>query len=148
MKQMLHCLILLLVYGISASASADIYKWVDEEGQVHYGDKPQGKSSEQMSVEEKPVVRPQEQDRREYQKRLLNSYATERKQKQEEKAKLEKQQAEQRQRCEQARQRLAKYKSAGFLYTKDKEGGRVILNDEQHKAALERAREAVKTHCK
>ena len=32
--------ILVLVFGLSVTASADIWKWVDEQGNVHYGDKP------------------------------------------------------------------------------------------------------------
>ena len=32
--------IMLLVFGLSLTANADIYKWVDEHGNVHYGDTP------------------------------------------------------------------------------------------------------------
>lgn len=32
--------IVLLVFGLSLTADADIWKWVDEHGNVHYGDRP------------------------------------------------------------------------------------------------------------
>ena len=30
----------LLMFGLCAAANADIYKWVDEDGNVHFGDRP------------------------------------------------------------------------------------------------------------
>jgi len=140
---------LLLVFSVSAGAG--VYKWVDENGQVHYGDAPQGESSEQLDLNNKKAdpAADNETGRREYRKKLLDSYATERKQKQEQKAKQEEQQAEQKQRCDQARKRLYDYEHAAFLYDRDKKTGeRAILNDEQHKAAMENARAAVKRYCK
>lgn len=32
--------ILILVFGLCLNAHADIWKWVDEQGNVHYGDRP------------------------------------------------------------------------------------------------------------
>ena len=32
--------IVVLVFGLSLTANADIWKWVDEQGNVHYGDTP------------------------------------------------------------------------------------------------------------
>lgn len=152
MRKPVACIIFSSVLTVATMTHADIYKWVDENGQVHYGDKPGDDSSEQLSVEEKSVDQLEQDNagdnRLEYQKRLLDSYATERRQKQEEKAKQDKQQAEQKQKCERARKRLASYENAGLLYTRDEQGERVILNDEQHQTAMEKARAAVRQHCK
>jgi hypothetical protein len=35
--------------------AGDIYKWVDEDGHVHYGDKPVGAQSERMAIQSTPT---------------------------------------------------------------------------------------------
>ncbi len=44
--------LLILLYGLSISANAQVYKWTDAQGQVHYGDlpPPQAKNLEQKKV--------------------------------------------------------------------------------------------------
>ena len=38
-----------------AALAGDIYKWVDAEGNVHYGDRPAGAQSERMAIDSKPT---------------------------------------------------------------------------------------------
>lgn len=45
--------ILLSLFVISHMASAEVYKWVDDKGQVHYGDHPRGSHDEAISVDAK-----------------------------------------------------------------------------------------------
>ena len=42
--------IFLLILFYAGSANAEIYKWVDEQGKVHYSDRPQGKNTEKVEV--------------------------------------------------------------------------------------------------
>ena len=45
-------LLLIVLLTISGSAYADLYKWVDEQGRVHYGDKPKSmNNAEQMKLQ-------------------------------------------------------------------------------------------------
>jgi len=36
----MRCVVAMLMLCASAAAHADLYRWVDEQGQVHFGDKP------------------------------------------------------------------------------------------------------------
>jgi hypothetical protein len=38
--RLLACFLMLAVAALSAPAAAEVYKWVDEKGRVHYGDRP------------------------------------------------------------------------------------------------------------
>lgn len=142
-------IVVLLLYTGNL-AFAEIYKWVDEQGQVTYSDIPQDESSAPAGIQKTQPDNPPENaadGRNNYQKRLLDSFTQERQQREQKKAEQEKQLAEQKQRCAQARQRLSEYEHAGFLYNRDDSGERVILNDEQHTTAMEQARADVKQHC-
>ena len=46
--------LLIAVFGITA-AVADVYTWVDDEGQVHYSDKPDELPAEIVSIESRPT---------------------------------------------------------------------------------------------
>jgi hypothetical protein len=48
MKGVLLVLSLLL---ISAAVSAEVYKWVDDKGEVHYGDRPKGDQDAPISID-------------------------------------------------------------------------------------------------
>jgi cytoskeletal protein RodZ len=45
----------------SQPAPARVYKWTDANGQVHYGDKPQGTGSEQVEVKIQNAISPPDQ---------------------------------------------------------------------------------------
>ncbi|MBN1378845.1 MAG: DUF4124 domain-containing protein [Gammaproteobacteria bacterium] len=143
-------IIFVLMLSLSSSSlCAEVYKWTDENGQTHYSDIPQDQPSNKITVNEKPESssEPSDADRRDYQKRVLDSFAQERQQKQQKKEEQEKKQAEQRKQCEQARKRLSDVETAGYLYEKDKDGEKVIFTDEQRQAATDQARAAVKQYC-
>jgi|GEM_PF-1804954 len=49
MKSLMLLLSLLLVSG---AATAEVYKWVDDKGQVHYEDHPKGGQDEKISIDD------------------------------------------------------------------------------------------------
>lgn len=141
--------IALALVGVFGPGNAEIYKWVDEQGQVHYGDKPQAQA-ESISVEgqgEPAKAPPDDSARRERQQRVLKSMQMERERKQalREQERASAQEAEQR--CAEARQRLADISGAGFLYRRNAEGERVIFTDEERAQASEQAEAAVEHYC-
>ena len=74
---------LLFILSISPALTfGDVYKWTDEEGKVHYGDKPSTDSPiEVIDVENAPVYDKDLQQRLEKQKKLLDEYEEEREKK-------------------------------------------------------------------
>ena len=54
---------LMLGVSLSFGATAGVYKWVDEQGQVHYGDRPQADSAQEMKLKAPPSSPPPDASR-------------------------------------------------------------------------------------
>ena len=139
----------LLIGLLPLIAYAQIYKWVDEKGRVHYGEKPPpGAKSSTVRQDATPPSAPSPAGKRpadvstqdaEFRRRQI-----ERAQAEEAKA----QDAKRRQgQCQQARTRLADAEFAGRHYTY-KGGERVFLSDAERDAALSRMRQQVSETCR
>ena len=144
---MARALLLLVVFPLIAHAQ--IYKWVDEKGRVHYGEKPPpGAKSSTVRQEATPPSAPSSAGKgpadistqdAEFRRRQI-----ERAQAEEAKA----QDAKRRQaRCDQARQRLADAEFAGRHYTY-KGGERVFMSDAEREASLTRIRQQASEACR
>lgn len=135
---------------LPALAAAQLYKWVDKDGKVHYGDQPPpaaatksvtapppgpagaaapkaappkagDKSAEKGKVEKKSGLSPEE---------------------------AKKQAKADAERCAAARQNLEAIASGSRIETVDEKGERTILDDKQVEERRNRAREAVADSCK
>lgn len=144
------CVVLLALGMATSSAAADkVYKWTDENGSVHYGDRPPtGSERHEMQLRQTPAVDPDVNIRQQRTARLLQSFAAEREEKQAERAASAARKKELEARCAQARETQQKYENSAFIYTRDAAGERVILNDDEHAAAMDDARAAVDTWCR
>jgi hypothetical protein len=125
-----------------------VYKWTDAEGRVHYGDRPQDTSATAVPIESAPPADPQLDERREREKRLLEVFEEEREAQRREAERLAVERVEQQQRCTRARELLARYQTARYLYGQDEQGNRNILTDAERAAAEADAQQAVDQHCK
>ena len=85
----------------------DIYRWVDAQGRVHFGDTPPD-SAERVELESAPAGDPQLQQRRERGQRLLDIMAEDRQRRGEEKRAGEQVDADRRSKCERARKRSSR----------------------------------------
>jgi len=47
--------LMLILIGTGAALASDIYKWVDEEGNPHFGDVPAGEQAERLDIESRPT---------------------------------------------------------------------------------------------
>ena len=76
------------------TVNAGVYKWTDEDGNVHYSDKPVSTSSKQLDIQSpsKNTQTGNESDRQSYQKRVLQSLTEERQRKEKNKADKKKEQ--------------------------------------------------------
>ena len=132
-----------------SSATAEIYKWVDEKGNVHYGDKPtsKGKPIDVSEAAAKTGNRPA-QDREERRRRLLQAMDEDRLDKKTREAREKKQKAQHRAQCVNAKDRLRRYEQAGSLYDLDKDGNRITLSNERRARATNKLRASIKKYCK
>ena len=133
------------------AAANEIYRWVDAEGNVHYGDRPSGTPTEQRlqltyARTDGSAVEQRVQERLEAKTARAEAEAEAEKAAQEaaEEAEIA---AEQQKACESAKARLETYRSPRRLYKADENGERVYLDDEQRQAASRRIEEQIAEFC-
>lgn len=134
---------------LAVTAPAEVYKWIDAEGRVYFGDRPPQGGAESMRMPEAedsgPAATPQE--RLEKQRRLLHAFEEERRQKRDAQARTRQEQAERQRNCAEARDDLRNQQNAGALYRLGPDGQRVFLDDAEREQALAQARAAVEHWC-
>lgn len=141
---------ILALASFSAAFAGDIYKWVDEDGNVHYGDKPVGETSERMDIQSKPTD-PARIDA------LVASRAETRVKRDEERAAaaeaaVEAAEAQAKadelaQKCSEARATMQQYVTARRLYREDDAGERQYLDEQQIQEARQRLEDQIDEHC-
>jgi hypothetical protein len=137
-----------VLWALVIPATAQVYKWVDERGTTHYGERPPqgGKAQEveQRLANPGPVPekasQPNWKDKDlEFRSRRIETERGEAKQKQ--------QQDAQRRACNQARDQLGQMKLAHRLYRLDDKGERVFQSDEERSASIARQEQLVVQRC-
>ena len=127
--------------------AAEIYKWVDDHGTVHYGERPHNKDAVKLNVTAKPSVGIGDQERFKRQERLLKVFEEDRQEKAAaaQERRLEKEKRNQN--CMLARKQLFNYERASMLYKKDELGNRVVFERNERVEAERGAREAMEYWC-
>ena len=141
-----------LVLSVGGTAVAeDIYKWIDEDGNVHYEDRPSGAVSEQRiqmtyNRTSNNAVQSRVNSFNESQqvRRDAGKAADEEKSATAEK-RAEKEQRQQK--CVDTRAQLKRMLEARRLYREDADGERVYLDDDGREEARERAEELITEYC-
>ena len=126
---------------------AEVYRWVDEKGQVHYADQAQGAGPRGIKTPAAPAGQMNQQQRMEKTQRLLNAYQVERQQQREQAARQQEAEEKRARNCARARDNLRQYSEYGSFYRLDKDGNRVYLSEQERAESLRRSREAVKHWC-
>lgn len=142
----------LLYLGIlllAGPAHAELYKWVDGQGKVHYSDQPPSvevhtiKSSSPAeaatSIEATQALNAKDQ---EYQKRRKDAEeAREKAEKEAEQARIK------RENCEKARKNLSNLVNKPRVYTTNAAGQRVYMDESARASALANSQKAVSEYC-
>lgn len=143
---------LLLLGGLclACSATAEIYRWTDASGQVHYGERPPPLGAERvyLPTDDRPATADTDAERRrEHQRRLLDAYEHERAQKRSDVAQEARQRQVDAQRCQALERRWQALSHGGPIYYKRADGGRDYLDEEQRVAEKARIRPAYLQSC-
>ena len=131
------------------AAAAEIYKWVDAAGKVHYGDRPnEAGGGQKLDIDgDTPAPDPAQVRREDRSRKLLQDIDQDRRE-QEAKAAKQRAKAEKRKKnCAIAQQRLSDYEHASFLYQMDKNGERRIMNDAEYAKVMAQSRKDVANWC-
>ena len=130
-------------------ASAQVYKWVDEEGKTHYGERPpQGKTAKEVEQRlANPGAPPRKAAAPDWKEKELE-FRGRRIEAEQAQAKQEQQEAANRQACNQTRDRLAQMKSARRTYRLDGKGERVYQSEEENRAAIAQLERLLSERCR
>lgn len=143
-------LFLLVLAAGSTPALAEVYKWVDSAGKVHYADQPpsvdaqtvRASSSSQGAITQE-ATRALDAREQDYQKRKKDA--------DEAKAKADKEAALARakqENCDKARNNLTTLQSKPRVYSTNAAGQRVYLDDRARADALANSQKAIAENCK
>ena len=131
-----------------SNANAEVYKWIDENGKIVYGDKPTSSDAEQIKIKKTPVQDPLVQERYEKQNKLLDIMKQERDEKNALKKEEKKKKDEQNKMCTDARKELKKIKEARYLYEdSDDPNNPIIMTDKERKATEIEFENYIKKNC-
>ena len=132
----------------ASHANAEVYKWVDENGKIVYGDKPTSSDASKIKIKKTPVQDPVVQQRNEKQNKLLDVIQEEREERNALRKEEKKKKDELKKMCADARKELQKMKNASFLYDKtDDPDNPKIMTDEERKAEEIRFENEIKKNC-
>ena len=139
----------LLASGLAAGG--EIYKWIDENGNVHYEDRPLGKENVERVVD----VRSRNTDNAAVAARLdqrRQARAAAREDDPEAPAEMSKEelraeQQDRQQKCESYRAKLQAFLTAPRLYEEDEAGERNYLDEDQIMARRSRVEEKIQEYC-
>lgn len=123
MRHLLCCLLLVPIV-----AGAQIYRWTDAQGRVHFSETPR-EGAESVSV--KPQVIERDQATREREARTARFYDARRQEQAAEAGRVAEAREQQQQRCSQLRDQQDQLSRAGTYFRLDEQGGRQYYTDEQ-----------------
>ncbi len=146
-RTIIPTLILPLVF-VPLIATAEVYKWVDEHGHTHYGEKPPVADAQKIQIREVTVDESIEIHNQQREK-LLRIYEEERNLKKEEKIKAEKLKAEKEQHCQNLENELKNYQQGGYVYYGlDDKGERKYLSEAELSAHIKKLQADYDQYCK
>lgn len=146
--------LLSLVFGavvLSTAAAAEVYRWTDAKGQVHYGQRPpHGQDARRMELpagNAAPGGEPDAAARREHRQRVLDDFEYRRQRKREEAARLEQQQAEKAAECQRLQRQWRRLTHAGPIYYRRPGGEREYIDDREREAQKDALRPRYRDAC-
>ena len=140
MRQLWLCTLL-----IPSLALAEVYRWTDANGRVHFGETPQAGA---VQVEVKPQVIQRDAATAEREARTERFFAARREEQQQADAISRQAQAKQAQDCQRLRDSQAQLGQGGTFYKDDGKGGRSYYSDEEIDAARRRLSAQVAERCR
>lgn len=130
---------------VSGLAQAEVYRWTDANGRVHFSQTPAAGS---VQVEVKPQVMQRDAATTEREARTERFFAARREEQQQASAATREQQSKQAQDCQRLRDGQAQLGQGGTFYKDDGKGGRVYYSDKEIDAARRQLSAQVAERCR
>ena len=136
---------------LSTAESAEVYRWTDDNGQVHFSQRPPAQEAQRLQLPEsgpgQPAADADLMRRRERERRLLESYEHERTQKRTRQARELNARQEAAERCSRLQVYWRRLSHPGPLYIRRDDGEREYLSDAQREAERARIRPSYVQAC-
>lgn len=136
--------LLLIAALLPTLATAEIYRWTDEQGRVHFGQRPVAGAE---TVQVKPQVVERDEHTREREARSQRFYDARREEQQQAAAAATAQREERANECRDLRRHLAQIAEGFSYYRTDANGERIYYSDEETDAARRQLRERIAQRC-
>ena len=146
-------MILFITAALAFSASAvagEIYKWTDEDGNVHYEDRPDGKEVERVAVSSRSTNNSAVRASNDARRAREDARSDARSQRDLDKQRAAEEEllaADRAEKCQESRSRMEGYLQARRLYEEGDDGERVYLDDSQIMEARDEAQEDIQAYC-
>ena len=141
---MRHWLLFIIVL-VPGLAGAEIYRWTDAQGRVHFGEKPGGSGAQQVQV--KPQVVERDEATRQREQRTRQYFDARRDEQNQANARAAQARAERAQECSRLRDSLAQIQHGGRYYRSDEKGERTYYSDAQMEATRSRLSSRIAERC-
>jgi len=145
---------LLLFLMLPLVAQAGVYKWIDDNGKVHYGDNPvASQPNVEVKIDDAATIPSfggddDQMSREEKRERLLQSMQEDRLEKKEQREQQKADKEHNRQKCNRYRDQMRHYERAGALYKLDKNGERAYMSDSERTRATRRLQANIRKYCR
>lgn len=137
----------LLLCLLPLSAAGEVYKWIDDDGTVHYGQKPPaGQQAETVKPQSSVDTEAARESFRQRQEEL-QSRDEQRAEKKKTEAEEEKKAAARKERCQAAKRALEQMQTQNRIQYINDEGERAYMSEEQRQEREKQAREMKEKHC-
>jgi hypothetical protein len=121
---------------------------VDENGRIHYGDKPGNNASEKLNIQKSYTTNPIDVKQESRRQRLLDVMKEERQAKREQQEEAQKQAKTKKTNCNRAKKQLASIENSSYLMEKTNDPyNPKILTDAERQTATKNAQKAVNYWC-
>ena len=133
---------------VAAETPSSMYQWTDNQGQIHFGDKPVDSGAQPLVLQPLPTT-VISNDRQAAQQRLLQVMTAERQQKKQAKEQLRLQRAERKKHCDKLNEELDELEHGRVVYYREDEAGeRQYIDDEARSLMAVKHRNLFEKNCR
>lgn len=136
--------VLLIAALLPTLVTAEIYRWTDEQGRVHFGQRPVAGAE---TVQVKPQVVERDEHTREREARTQRFHEARREERQQAAATASAQREERANECRDLRRRLAQIPEGFSYYRTGADGQRIYYSDDETDTARRQLRERITQRC-
>jgi len=146
-QYLIRPIVFIISFGFFINSQAEMYKWVDEQGNTHYTQSPPPGDINAEAIKPPPKVDTDGASKTlEQQKKTVNDLREKRITTAEEKQKAEEEAAEKESKCQQAKARLASYQRPR-VNLKNPDGTLRVVAEEERQAEIKKSQEYVNKAC-